>query len=53
MSASIMDIAMGQFRVERNQYGNMWILELVRTVHGHVWREVCLRQLNQKTGEYE
>lgn len=44
---------MKHFRVERNQYGNLWIDELVRTARGYVWRNVCLRQLNQQTGEYE
>lgn len=43
---------MNQFRAERNQYGNLRIDEQVRTASGYVWRNVCLRQLNQH-GEYE
>jgi len=44
---------MNQFRVQRNQYGNMYIDELVLTRYGFTWREVCLRQYNQKTDSYE
>lgn len=41
---------MNQFRVERNQHGNMRIY--LRTLgRGEVC--VCLRQLNQQTGEWQ
>ncbi len=44
---------MNQFRAVRNQYGNLYIEESIRTPFGYLWRGVCLRQLNQKTGQYE
>jgi hypothetical protein len=45
--------AMKQFRVERNQYGHMLILEHVRKRYGYEWRCVCLRHFNNQTGAWE
>lgn len=44
---------MNQFRAERTSGGQLFIGELVRTACGYLWRNVCMRQLNRETGEYE
>lgn len=44
---------MTHFRVSRTIAGQMYIDEMVLTRYGYLWRNVCFRQLNFTTGEYE